>query len=91
MTPTPLILCASCGVEMEKGGCPDDGRHRRTVTVPASLVALLAEVYRPEGVRLWLRGRHRLLDERRPIDLIAEGRTEEVEAIVHGLIDGVFV
>lgn len=59
--------------------------------MPASLVALLAEVYRPEGIRIWLRGRHGMLEERRPIDLIAEGRTDEVEALVHGLIDGVFV
>jgi len=70
--------------------CPNDLRHKRTVEVPAKLVGLLGEVYTPQGIRLWLRGRYKLLGERRPFELIADGRAEEVEAIVHGLIEGVF-
>ena len=87
----PLVFCAICRTELERGRCVDDGRHKRTLTVPADVASMLAEVYRPDGVRLWLKGRHRLLDEQRPLDLIAEGRDDEVRAVIHGLIEGVFV
>ena len=88
-----MSLCARCGVEMEgrlSQRCPDDGRHRRTVLVPARLVDLLSGVYDDRGVRVWLRGANRSLGGSRPVDLIGAGRAAEVEAEVHRLRDGAF-
>lgn len=38
----------------------------------------LLKVYTPEGTKIWLHARNKTLGERRPIDLIAEGRVDEV-------------
>jgi hypothetical protein len=52
---------------------------------------LLAEVYRPEGVDVWLRSPNKLLDEgRRPCDLIAAGDVEPVFAVIDMLRTGAF-
>ena len=52
----------------------------RTQTVMAELryvVDRLAEVYMPDETRLWLHAIHPMLDNKRAIDLINAGRTEE--------------
>jgi uncharacterized protein (DUF2384 family) len=38
----------------------------------------LRDVYTKEGAEIWLHGRKRSLDGRRPIDLLAEGEFDEV-------------
>lgn len=38
----------------------------------------LREVYTREGAEIWLHGRKKSLDGRRPIDLLAEGQFDEV-------------
>jgi len=72
-----LTLCASCGTPVE------------TVEVSAELVGLLRQLYHEEGVLIWLRGANGLLD-RRPFELIAEGREQEVVDVVVRMLDGVF-
>lgn len=42
------------------------------------LVRELRTVYTDEGVRIWLNGRNRNLDRRRPIDLLIEGQSDIV-------------
>jgi uncharacterized protein (DUF2384 family) len=37
------------------------------------LIGLLRDVYTRQGAEIWLHGRKRSLDGRRPIDLVAEG------------------
>lgn len=49
---------------------------------------LLSEVYEPEGVRIWMTSPHRRFDGRPAVDLIAEGRANEVLAEVNRLVDG---
>jgi uncharacterized protein (DUF2384 family) len=52
---------------------------------------LLSELYEPEDARLWLFSRHRLLDDRRPVDLIAAGDTESVLRVLSQLRDSAYV
>ena len=52
------------------------------------VVDRLSELYDPEETRLWLYARHRLLDGARPIDLIHDGRAEEVLGIIESLDEG---
>ena len=49
------------------------------------VVDRLAEFYAPEETRLWLHARHPMLGGARAVDLINEGRTEEVLAAVEAL------
>lgn len=58
------------------------------VDVPQDLVDQLGEVYAESGVWIWLRSRHRQLDMSRPIDLIRDGRIEEVRAVADYLTGG---
>ncbi len=52
---------------------------------------LLAELYTPEGVEIWLgRRKHSMLGAR-PIDLIQQGNGDKVIAHLHMLLDGAFL
>jgi uncharacterized protein (DUF2384 family) len=56
------------------------------------IVDLLSDLYeQPDEIRLWLFSRQKLLDGRTPLDLIRDGKTEEVIGVVDQLRDGVFV
>lgn len=46
------------------------------------IVEQLNEVYTPEGVEIWLRGRNRDLDGRKPIDLL---RSAEFETVLYAI------
>jgi transcriptional regulator with XRE-family HTH domain len=54
------------------------------------VVDRLADFYSPDETRLWLYSKHKLLDGRRAIDLIHEGRTDEVLAVIESLDEGTF-
>ncbi|TQF74115.1 DUF2384 domain-containing protein [Rhodococcus spelaei] len=43
-----------------------------------SIVDLLGESYTEEGIDIWLHSRNRNLDMQRPVDLLVEGRIDEV-------------
>jgi len=65
----------------------------RTQTVIAELryvVDRLADFYTPDEMRLWLHARHPMLDSERAIDLINNGRTEEVLAVIEALDSGAY-
>lgn len=55
------------------------------------IVERLLEFYSPEESRLWLFQRHRLLNGRKPADLIQEGDIEPVLAVIEQLSDLVYV
>ena len=55
------------------------------------LATQLAEFYEPGDARLWLYSPHRLLSGRRPADLIAEGDTDSVLALIAQLRDGAYL
>lgn len=66
----------------------------RTQTIMADLryvVDRLSDFYTPEETRLWLHAKHPLLDNERAIDLIHEGRTEEVLAVIERLDAGAYL
>jgi len=43
-----------------------------------TIIDVLRDSYTPEGMEIWLRSRNRNLDLMRPIDLLMDGRTDEV-------------
>jgi uncharacterized protein (DUF2384 family) len=62
--------------------------HPKTQLVISDLryvIARLAEFYSPEETRMWLYSRHRLLDGKRPIELIQAGQAEDVLAVIESL------
>jgi transcriptional regulator with XRE-family HTH domain len=62
--------------------------HPKTQLVISDLryvIDRLAEFYAPDETRLWLYARHRLLDGKRPIDLIQAGQAEDVLAVIESL------
>ncbi len=64
--------------------------HPRTQLVLSDLryvVDRLAEFYAPDEIRLWLNARSDLLDGRRAIDLIHDGKTEIVLEAIERLGD----
>jgi transcriptional regulator with XRE-family HTH domain len=65
----------------------------RTQTVIAELryvVDRLSDFYSPDETRLWLHARHPMLGAGRAIDLINNGRTEEVLAVIEALDSGAY-
>ena len=55
------------------------------------VVDRLSDLYTPDETRLWLHAAHPLLDQQRAIDLIVEGRTEEVLAVIDRLESGAYL
>jgi transcriptional regulator with XRE-family HTH domain len=55
------------------------------------LVEQLGDFYPPAEARLWLFAHHQLLGGRRPADLIAEDRIDEVLALIDQLRDGAYI
>ena len=65
----------------------------RTQTVIAELryvVDRLSDFYTADETRLWLHAKHPMLDGERAIDLINEGRTESVLALIEALDSGAY-
>jgi transcriptional regulator with XRE-family HTH domain len=54
------------------------------------VVERLAEFYSPDETRIWLYSKHRLLNGERAIDLIHDGRTDEVLTLIESLGEGTY-
>lgn len=54
------------------------------------VVDRLAEIYDPNETRIWLYSKHRLLNGERAIDLIRNGRTDEVLGVIESLDEGAY-
>ncbi|MEM9513690.1 MAG: hypothetical protein AAGA42_02445 [Actinomycetota bacterium] len=52
------------------------------------VVELLGQVYKPEGVEIWLASPNRLLDGRVPTVLLEEGDYDAVYDVVEQLVTG---
>lgn len=66
--------------------------HTQTVIADLRYVVdRLSEFYTPDETRLWLHASHPLLDQERAIDLISNGRTEEVLAVIERLEAGAYL
>ncbi|MEX2627744.1 MAG: hypothetical protein WD225_12730 [Ilumatobacteraceae bacterium] len=55
------------------------------------LVLLLSDSLTPRGVGQWLHAKNRLLDGRRPLDLLAEDLYDEVRGAAEAFVDGAYV
>ena len=67
--------------------------HPKTQLVISDLryvIDRLAEFYTPGETRMWLYSRHRLLDGKRPIDLIQTGQAEAVLGVIESLDQGTY-
>ncbi len=65
----------------------------KTQTIIAELryvVDRLADFYSPDETRLWLHTKHPMLKGERAIDLINQGRTEDVLAVIDALDVGAY-
>jgi len=65
-----------------------------TQTVLAELryvVDRLSDLYTPDETRIWLHSKHPLLGQRRAIELIREGRTEDVLAVIERIEAGAYL
>ena len=55
------------------------------------IVDLLSDLYeQPDEIRIWLFSRQKLLGGQIPLDLIRDGKTDEVIAVIDQLRDSVF-
>jgi transcriptional regulator with XRE-family HTH domain len=54
------------------------------------IASRLSEFYSPDEVRVWLYSRHRLLNDQRAIDLIQDGRADQVLEVIASLDAGAF-
>jgi transcriptional regulator with XRE-family HTH domain len=54
------------------------------------VVDRLAEFYTPEETRIWLYAKHRLLNGERAVDLIHQGQTDKVLAVIESLDEGTY-
>lgn len=55
------------------------------------IALLLSDSLTSRGVGQWLHARNRLLDAQRPLDLLAEGRADEVRRAAQAFIEGAYV
>ena len=55
------------------------------------VVECLSDLYTPDEIRIWLHTPHPLLNRERAVDLIHEGRTEEVLAAIDRLEAGAYL
>jgi transcriptional regulator with XRE-family HTH domain len=54
------------------------------------VVDRLSEFYSPEETRIWLYSKHRLLDGKRPIEMINQGQTDKVLSVIESLDEGTY-
>lgn len=66
-----------------------DAEH--TLLELAYVVEQLADLYEPSEARQWLFSRQKLLDGKRPAELIQQGKTEEVIHVIKQLLEGVHI
>lgn len=64
--------------------------HRTRILDLAFLADELSDFYEPDEAHLWLFSRHRLLEGRRPVDLIEAGDIDPVLAVIDQLRSGAF-
>jgi hypothetical protein len=70
------------------GGNSPRGRNRDALLELHYLTRLLRDLYTQEGAEIWLHGRKRSLEGRRPIDLLAEGAYDQVLDVIERLQAG---
>lgn len=64
--------------------------HLRRIVDLAFAADELGELYSPEQARIWIYSRNRLLDGRRPVELISRGEMDPVLEAIAILKDGAY-
>lgn len=70
------------------GASKPDGAKRERLMELKYVVEQLSDVYTDEGVEIWLHAFQRLLGGQRPVDLLQQGRFEDVLTAVERLAGG---
>ncbi len=70
------------------GAARPRGKSAERLLDVSQIVKTLGEVYRDEGIQIWLRSRNRNLAGARPIELLGAGRVEEVITEVQNIVRG---
>jgi transcriptional regulator with XRE-family HTH domain len=70
------------------GSSKPEGNSRERLLELNYVIEQLADVYTDEGIEIWLHSRQRSLDGQRPLDLLKEGRFEDVLSAVERLAGG---
>jgi len=70
------------------GGNAPSGRNRDRLLELHYVARQLRDIYTREGAEIWLHGRKRSLNGRRPIDMLAEGDYDEVLDAIERLAAG---
>lgn len=55
------------------------------------VVLILQDSLTPKGVRQWLRARNRMLQSKRPLEMIAKGKVDAVIKAAQAFVDGAYV
>lgn len=66
-------------------------KTQRLISDLRYVVDRLAEIYTKDEIREWLYARNQLLEGERAIDLIHDGRTEEILAVIERLDAGAYL
>lgn len=86
-----IVAVSPATVSRWSSGKSTPDLHTQTVIAELRYVVdRLSDFYTPEETRLWLHAKHPMLNGERAIDLIYEGRTEAVLAILEALDAGAY-
>lgn len=70
------------------GAARPEGAKRDRLLELQYVIEELSDVYKPEGVDIWLHSRQRALDGRRPLDVLKAGEFQTVLQLVQRLAGG---
>jgi transcriptional regulator with XRE-family HTH domain len=86
-----IVAVSPATVSRWSSGKSTPDLHTQTVIAELRYVVdRLAEFYTPDETRLWLHAMHPMLDNRRAIDLINAGQTEQVLGVIEALDSGAY-
>lgn len=71
-----------------QGATRPDGASRERLLELKYVIEQLSDVYDDEGIEIWLHARQRAFDGRPPLDLLREGKFEDVLLIIERLAGG---
>ena len=87
-----IVDVSTATVSRWSKGSASPSLHTQTVIADLRyVVERLSDFYSADETRLWLHSRHPLLNGERAIDLINNGRTEEVLAVIERLDAGAYL
>lgn len=71
-----------------QGASRPEGQSRERLLELKYVIEQLSDVYKDEGIEIWLHARQRAFDGRPPIELLREGKFEDVLLVIERLAGG---